>query len=87
MVKRIAIALTFVSALVLAGLGMNSSAEAGCPYGGGGYYGGYGGYAAPYGGYGYSARRSSFYGGYGFGGGYGGYYVPRYRGLHFSIGF
>ena len=97
MFKRILLALTFVAALGVAGLGMSNSADA---YGGchrSSYYGGgYGGYA-PYG-YGYGGPRHSMYYGGGYGGGYGGYhgYPSRgyyghrghgHSGISFSFGF
>ena len=90
--KRIALALTFVGALAVAGLGMNSSAEAGCRYRGGGYYsgyGGFGGYGPHFGRFGHARRYTSFYHGYGGRRGFGGCHLPprRHRGFHFSIGF
>jgi hypothetical protein len=52
MIKRVTLALTFVTALAVAGFGISSTADAGCGYGGGyggGYRGGYGGgYGAHY---------------------------------------
>jgi hypothetical protein len=89
MVRRMFLAISFVVALGLAGLGMSNTAEAhGCGRGGyGGYYGAY--YAPSYGVYPYVSRASyyppvyygpAYYGGYG-----------RHRhhdgGLYISLGF
>lgn len=87
MFKKVALAVTVASVLAFSSLVTTSTAEAGCPYGGGygaSYSSGYGG---GFGGYSYAPRRTSFYGGYGGG------YSPactaprRHRGLRFSIGF
>jgi hypothetical protein len=91
MFRRMMLALTFVAALGVAGLGMSKTADAwgGCHRGG--YYGGYGGYDGGYGAYyaPYGYRTSYFprYGAY-----YDGYYgyYPRYHrhgGVSFSVGF
>ena len=94
MLRRIILALTFVAALGVAGLGMSNTADAwhSCHRG---YYGGYGGYSsAYYGGYpyvyraSYWPRHSTFYGppAY-YGGHYGGHGHYGHSGVHFSIGF
>ena len=97
MLKKTAVALTFVAALALAGLGVSSTAEAGgCPYGGPAYggYGGYGGYGPSLSyGVGYGIGYPPIYGPsyrsyYGFPSRRAAFYGPRrHRGLRFSIGF
>lgn len=94
MVKRVLLALTFVAALGVAGLGITNTAEAygGCHRGGGGYYGAYYGRPAPYYGYGPRVVRRSYYYGapayYGPGPGYISYgRYGRHSGFSISLGF
>lgn len=92
MVRRVLLALTFVAALGVAGLGFSSTAAAhgGCGRGGGygGYYGAYYG-AAPF--YGPRVRRTYYYGPpayYGPGPGYISYgRYGRHSGFSISLGF
>jgi hypothetical protein len=89
MLRRIILALTFVAALGVAGLGMSKTADAwhSCNRG---YYGGYGGYSSAYYGgnpYDYSPRYwprySTFYGAPV----YYGHRHHHHSGVHFSFGF
>ena len=92
MLKRMTLAIAFVAALGVGGLGIASSASA---HGGGCYRGGPHGYGPPaaYRSWGYGPRvytrayYPSYYRGYA---GYGGAYVPfghRRGGVYFGIGF
>lgn len=96
MLKRVALALTFVAALGAAGLSTSRSAQAygGChgPGGYGGYGGGYGAYyPGYYSSWGY-APRYTYYGGYGgdvhyYRGNPHRHHHHDHGGVHFSIGF
>jgi hypothetical protein len=91
MVKRVLLALTFVAALGVAGLGISNTAEAGhgCNRGGGGGY--YGAYYAPAPYYGPRVVRRSYYAQPAYYGPSSGYFnygrYGRRGGYSFSIGF
>ena len=91
MLRRIVLAITFVAALGVAGLGMSKSADAwgGCHRGyGGGYYSGYhSGYYPHVYRSSYWPRHSTFYGPPVYYGGYGHYGHYGHDGVSLSIGF